>query len=125
MRRQDIRVSRLAGSRLWVSRSRTRFCSARAAAEYCPCFQRARRDCASPLAVRATSITIPGEAVQRTSHDLTSSGALWFVGGREWSGLILESRGFVQPFLLALKLVQDSLVPLLLSTRRFFLTALG
>ena len=38
-------------SRLWLISSRTRFCSARAAAEYCPCFQRDRRDLASPFSI--------------------------------------------------------------------------
>src|SRR5712671_1377388 len=35
-----------------ASSSHTRSCSARASAEYCPCFQRARRDRSSPSAVR-------------------------------------------------------------------------
>jgi hypothetical protein len=46
-------------SRLWLSSSRTRFCSARAAAEYCPCFQRACLDRSSPSAVRGPVLAPP------------------------------------------------------------------
>jgi hypothetical protein len=46
-------------SRFWASSSRTRFCSATASAEYCPCFQRDRRDRARPSAVRGPVLAPP------------------------------------------------------------------
>jgi hypothetical protein len=50
---------RFNSSRLCRSRSRTSFCSARASAEYSPCFQRARRDRASPSGVRGPVLAPP------------------------------------------------------------------
>jgi hypothetical protein len=41
--------NRFISFRLWWIRSRTRFCSVRASAEYSPCFHRARRDRANLL----------------------------------------------------------------------------
>jgi hypothetical protein len=58
-------------------------------------------DVATALTLRRTGITVPGQALRRTSEDLTSPGAFWFVGGREWSGVILESQGVCPTILVA------------------------
>jgi hypothetical protein len=51
--------NRFNSSRLCRISSRARFCSARSSAEYRPCFQRARRDLASPSGVREPVLAPP------------------------------------------------------------------